>query len=336
MFMDEKVIPIQPPSGLAGYGPLALQPRASTGRWEEFSHGGPSGSRSYFVYTPAGYSADTCVPMVVMLHGCTQTAAESAAGTEWNPLADEQRFIVVYPQQSDADNPLSCWNWFLPEHQIRGSGEAAIIAGITQQVVATDTRWNVDPGRVYIAGLSAGGAMATIMGAAYPDLYAAIGVHSGLEYQAAVEGQAALEAMKKGGPDPVQQGLTAFHTMNGRAHVMPTIVVHSTTDGVVNRVNGDQVVRQWMETNRLASNNAYQPNFGQPTAVDSDTANCLPYTVSRWTDSRGSLLQEYWLVTGMDHAWSGGAAAGSYSDPRGPDATTAMWTFFSRHPHREG
>jgi poly(hydroxyalkanoate) depolymerase family esterase len=328
--MDEKVIPPPPRTGLAGSGPLALQPRrAGTGRWEGFTYAGPPGSRSYFVYTPAGYTIDRCVPMVVMLHGCTQTAAESAAGTQWNLLADEHGFVVVYPQQDDADNPLSCWNWFVPEHQARGSGEAAIIAGITQQVMAHDTRWNIDADRVAITGLSAGGAMATILAATYPDLYAAVGVHSGLEYQAAIDGPAAVEAMGNGGPDPVQQGGVAFRAMSGRAHVMPAIVVHSTADSVVNQVNGDQVVRQWMETNRLASDNAFQPDFARPTTREEGVVNCLPYTMSRWADAQGRPIQEYWLVTGMDHAWSGGAAAGSYSDPRGPDATTAMWTFFS-------
>ena len=169
--MDEKVIPLQPPTGLAGYGPPALQP--SLGRWQGLTYAGPSGSRSYFVYTPAGYTTDRCVAMVVMLHGCTQTAAESAAGTQWNPLADAHEFVVVYPQQGDADNALSCWNWFVPEHQERGSGEAAIIAGITGQVMTNDTRWNIDPGRVYIAGLSAGAAISTILAATYPDLYVA-------------------------------------------------------------------------------------------------------------------------------------------------------------------
>lgn len=327
--MDEKVIPLQPPTGLAGYGPLALQP--SLGRWQGFTYAGPSGSRSYFVYTPAGYTTDRCVAMVVMLHGCTQTAAESAAGTQWNPLADEHEFVVVYPQQGDADNALSCWNWFVPEHQERGSGEAAIIAGITGQVMTNDTRWNIDPGRVYIAGLSAGAAMATILAATYPDLYVAVGVHSGLEYQAAIEGPGGVAAMKNGGPDPVEQGEAAFQAMGGRAHVMPAIVFHSTADSVVNRVNGDQVVRQWMETNRRASNNTYQPDFTQPTTANEDLVNCLPYTMSRWNDAQGGPIQEYWLVTGMDHAWSGGAAAGSYADTRGPDATKAMWAFFANH-----
>ena len=119
--------------------------------------------------------------------------------------------------------------------------------------------------------------------------------------------------------------------MAGRAHVMPAIVFHSTADSVVNRVNGDQVVRQWMETNRRASNNTYQPDFTQPTTANEDLVNCLPYTMSRWNDAQGGPIQEYWLVTGMDHAWSGGAAAGSYADTRGPNATKAMWAFFANH-----
>ena len=324
----------EPLAGPADYGPLALQTRlGGAGRWELFTYGGPSGSRRYFVYTPAGYTIEQRVPMVVMLHGCTQTPADSAAGTAWNPLADEHAFVVVYPEQRGGDNPLSCWNWFLPVHQVRGSGEAGVLAGISQQVLTSETRWNIDPGRVYVAGLSAGGAMATILGATYPDLYAAIGVHAGLEYQAATDPSAALQAMGSGGPDPAQQGRAAFNAMNGRSRVMPTIVFHGTADSVVHPVNGDQVVQQWMETNRLASNDAYRPDFQEPTKVDDGILNFLPYTVSRWNDGRGRLVQEYWRVTGLEHAWSGGSAAGSYSDPRGPDATEAMWAFFT---HQQG
>jgi poly(hydroxyalkanoate) depolymerase family esterase len=269
--------------------------------------------------------------MVVMLHGCTQTAAGSAAGTQWNPLADQHEFVVVYPQQGSADNPLSCWSWFLPTHQARGSGEAGVIAGITQQVLLSDTRWNIDPDRVYITGLSAGGAMATILGATYPDLYAAVGVHSALEYQAATTQSDAQLAMKKGGPDPVKQGKSAFNAMNGRSRLMPAIVFHGAADSVVSRVNGDQVVQQWMETNRLASNSTYQPDFGHPHKVHDGVANPHPYKVSSWNDNPGKVVQEYWLVTGLDHAWSGGSPLGSFADPRGPDATEAMWAFFSKH-----
>jgi poly(3-hydroxybutyrate) depolymerase len=169
--MPDEIILDEPFSRLADLGPLALQEGlGGAGKWEGFIYNGPPGSRRYFVYTPADYRLDKRVPMVVMLHGCTQTAAGSAAGTQWNPLADQHEFVVVYPQQGSADNPLSCWSWFLPTHQARGSGEAGVIAGITQQVLLSDTRWNIDPDRVYITGLSAGGAMATILGATYPAL----------------------------------------------------------------------------------------------------------------------------------------------------------------------
>lgn len=145
----------EPLAGQEDYGPLALQERlGGAGRWERFTYSGPPGSRVYFVYTPAGYTLDKRVPMVVMLHGCTQTPA---AGTEWHPLADRQMFVAVYPEQSSDDHQLSCWNWFLPVHQVRGSGEAGVIAGISQQVLTSDMRWNIDPGRVYVAGMSAGG-----------------------------------------------------------------------------------------------------------------------------------------------------------------------------------
>src|SRR3954452_59760 len=206
------------PIGPEDLGPLALNAHlAGTGRWQRFDYSGPAGSRRFFVYTPAGYTLDQRVPMVVMLHGCTQIPADSAAGTGWNVLADQQTFVVLYPEQTIGDNLLSCWNWFLPEHQARGSGEAGIIAGITGQVLASDTRWNIDPGRVYACGISAGGAMAVILGATSPDLYAAIGIHAGLEYRAATDPLTAQGAMRNGGPDPVQQGAAAFTAMAGGA-----------------------------------------------------------------------------------------------------------------------
>jgi poly(hydroxyalkanoate) depolymerase family esterase len=321
--------PIEPKD----YGPLALQaPGAGGGRWERFTYSGPAGSRRYFVYTPAGYGLDQRVPMVVMLHGCTQTPADSAAGTEWNPLADRQAFVVVYPEQSSGDNLLSCWNWFLPEHQVRGSGEAGILAGITQQVLTSDTRWNIDPDRIYLAGMSAGGAMTVILGATHPDLYAAIAVHSGLEYQAATDPSAARTAMADGGPDPIRQGTAAFTAMSGHARLVPTIVFHGTADGVVNAVNGDQAVQQWMETDRLATGNAYRPDFARPTTVDTgQVPNGRAYTVARWINGQDAVVQEYWRVTGMNHAWSGGSVFGSFTDPQGPDATDAIWAFFTRH-----
>lgn len=321
------------PVGPEERGPLALGVHlAGTGRWERFAYSGPAGGRRYFVYTPAGYTPDRRVPMVVMLHGCTQTPADSAAGAAWNPLADRQTFVVVYPEQTIGDNLLSCWNWFLRGHQVRGSGEAGILAGITQQVLTSDTRWNIDPGRVYVCGISAGGAMAVILGATHPDLYAAVGVHAGLEYRAAADPITARSAMVNGGPDPVQQGTAAFTAMDGRARLVPTIVFHGTADDVVGPVNGDQVVQQWMQTNRLATDDAYRPDFARPTTLDSgQVPHGHAYTVARWSDERGIVVQEYWRVAGMNHAWSGGSVFGSFTDPQGPGATEAMWSFFARH-----
>src|SRR5919205_630508 len=173
------------PIGPEELGPLALHAHlAGTGRWERFLYSGPAGSRRYFVYTPDGYTLDQRVPMVVMLHGCTQTPADSAAGTAWNPLADQQAFVVVYPEQTIGDS------------------------------------------RVYVCGISAGGAMAVILGATHPDLYAAVGVHAGLEYRAAADPITARRAMTSGGPDPVQQGAAAFTAMEGRARLVPSIVFH--------------------------------------------------------------------------------------------------------------
>jgi poly(hydroxyalkanoate) depolymerase family esterase len=331
--MDAETAPTERPIGPEALGPLTLHPHlAGTGRWQRFTYSGPAGSRRYFVYTPAGYTLDQRVPMVVMLHGCTQTPADSAAGTAWNPLADRQTFIVVYPEQTLGDNLLSCWNWFLPEHQARGSGEAGILAGITQQVLTSDTRWNIDPGRVYVCGISAGAAMAVILGATHPDLYAAVGIHAGLEYRAATDPSTARSAMATGGPDPIQQGTAAFAAMAGRARPVPSIVLHGTADGVVQPVNGDQVVRQWMQTNRLATDDAYRPDFARPTTLDSgQVPHGHAYTVARWSDEQGTVVQEYWRVTGMNHAWSGGSVFGSFTDPQGPGATDAMWEFFAHH-----
>src|SRR5262249_43751185 len=152
--------------------------RAASGSFQSFTFSGAAGSRPYMVYTPAGYSTSERVPLVVMLHGCTQSPTDFANGTAVNPRADQQRFVVADPQQTSAANSPLCWNWFQTADQHRGSGEPAIIAGITQEVMERTSTWNVDPDRVYVAGMSAGAAMAVVMGATYPDVYAAMGEHS--------------------------------------------------------------------------------------------------------------------------------------------------------------
>ena len=206
------------------------EPPEAQGTWEQYTYQGEAGSREYFVYTPANYQPGSAVPLVVMLHGCTQGPEDLAAITQMNQLADQKQFIVAYPRQTSGNNVEECWNWFDAANQSRDSGEPAILAGITQTV--TD-RWTMDPKRVYVAGLSAGAAMAGILGATYPDVFAAIGVHSGVEYKAAHNALEAFLAMSLGGPDPMHQGQLAYHAMGSDARVVPTIVFHGTNDSIV-------------------------------------------------------------------------------------------------------
>jgi poly(hydroxyalkanoate) depolymerase family esterase len=330
---------------------------------------GSAGQRPYLVYTPTRYQLGTRVPLVVMLHGCSQTPRGVAVATQWNDLAEEHNFIVVYPGQTlavapdaitgptdeptdqSADYPAgetpgnrldpcwqdgngdNCWNWFLPDHQRRGAGEPAIIAGITRTVLANTAWWTIDPDRVYVAGMSAGGAMAVILGATYPDLYSAVGAHSALEYQAATDGPTAFAAMDQGGPNPAGQGQKAFEAMGGHARLIPVLVVHGSNDVRVNPVNGDQVIQQWLHTNRLATGGAFTADFATPDTnipFPEATPGGHPYRVRTWTDNRGKIVLEYWTIDGMGHAWSGGYWLGSFADPRGPNATRAMYSFFSR------
>ena len=306
--------------------------RREQGSWEKHTYHANAGRREYYVYTPAHYQPGSAVPLLVMLHGCDEGPRDFAASTQMNELADQQHFIVVYPRQTIGDQPLKCWTWYNAANQCRDRGEAALLAGITQAVQHNTARWTIDPQRVYVAGLSAGAAMAVILGATYPDLFAAIGVHSGLEYHAATTGPGAVQAMQDRGPDPLQQGHVAYQAMGHAARVVPTIVFHGTHDLAVHPVNGDQVVQQWMETDRLVSQGAYTARFDKPS---SDQRRRAPggrsYRVKTWTDASGKVVQAYWTVEGMGHAWSGGRARMPYSDPHGPNASLAMYQFFVDH-----
>jgi poly(hydroxyalkanoate) depolymerase family esterase len=314
---------------------FAPRAHASSGTFTQYTYNGSAGSRPYYVYTPANYQAGTPVPLIVMLHGCTQTPTDFANGTQMNALADQDQFIVVYPQQTSTYNSLSCWNWFQTADQARGSGEPAIIAGIVQTVEQTTSQWTIDTNRVYVAGMSAGAAMAVIMGATYPDIFAAIGVHSGLEYQAATSETAATTAQSQGGPNPTQQGQAAYNAMGSAAREVPTIDFQGQSDYTVYPVNGDQVIEQWMETDHLASSGTYNASFSSPTTTTTGQVSGSgghSYTVETWNDSNGKEIEEYWKINGMGHAWSGGSSSGSYTDPNGPSATNAMYTFFMNHP----
>jgi poly(hydroxyalkanoate) depolymerase family esterase len=321
--------PLGRPGGQALTGPDDAPQGGGT--WESVAYQDGGRSRSVFVYTPPTLAPAAAAGLVVMLHGCSQTAARFAAETTMNRAADRHGFVVLYPEQSHQDNQQSCWNWFLAAQQQRGAGEPRLIAGAVRVVMDMGARWQIDPGRVFVAGLSAGGAMAAVMAATYPELFAALGVHSGLAYGSATSLQAAHGAMAHGGPDPGALGRAAHAAMGRRARAIPAIVVHGSADRVVAPVNGDRLVQQWMATDRLAAPDTYDPDFARPAEVSRGRVDGgHAYLSRRWTDRRGRLMQEYLTVDGLAHAWSGGAAGGLFADPRGPDASEAIWDFFAR------
>ena len=273
------------------------------------------GSRGYKLYIPSTYRGEA-VPLVVMLHGCTQSPDDFAAGTRMNALAEEHCCLVAYPGQTHAANAQKCWNWFSPGDQQRDQGEPALIAGITRQVMRDHA---VDPQRIYVAGLSAGGAAAAIMAQAYPDLYAAVGVHSGLPCGAARDIPSAFAAMRQGAATSKQPGRGSATA--GRQRIVPTIVFHADKDETVHPCNGDRVIAQSAAAGDLRT----QVQRGQ---VPGGHA----YSLTIHTDAAGQPVLEQGLVHGGGHAWSGGSAAGSYTDPRGPDASREMLRFFLEHP----
>ncbi len=274
-----------------------------------------AGSRPYKLYVPSRYRPGEPVPLIVMLHGCTQSPDDFAAGTRMNAVAEEHTCLVAYPGQTAAANNMKCWNWFSPGDQRRDQGEPALIAGITRQVMRD---YAVDPRRVHVAGLSAGGAAAAIMGNAYPDLYAAIGVHSGLACGAAKDMPSALAAMQGGGTAHKAPGASRS---GAQRRVVPAIVFHGDRDTTVNPRNADAVVAQSAQAATLRTH-----------TEDGQVPGGHVFSRTLRADASGQTVIEQWVIHGAGHAWFGGSPAGSYTDPRGPDATREMLRFFLEHP----
>jgi poly(hydroxyalkanoate) depolymerase family esterase len=285
------------------------------GKFIEATFGNSAGRRAYKLYIPSGYRGQA-IPLVVMLHGCTQSPDDFAAGTRMNVIAEEQTCLVVYPEQPSNANAAKCWNWFRPSDQRRGQGEPSLIAGITRQVMRD---YSVDPQRVYIGGLSAGAAAAAVMGATYPDLYAAIGVHSGLACGAANDLPSAFRAMRQGELRTTYRSGTAS-AIPKHGSAIPTIVFHGDRDTTVHPRNGDHVIAQ----SKRATNQQMKVHRGRVPGGHS-------YTRTIHSDASGRPIFEQWDIHGAGHAWSGGSPAGSYTDPRGPDATREMLRFFLQH-----
>lgn len=286
----------------------APAPPPGAARFEERSFANAAGSRAYKLYIPSGYGGRP-LPLVVMLHGCAQSPDDFAAGTRMNDLAERQTFLVVYPAQDPSANVSKCWNWFSAGDQQRDQGEPSLIAGITRHIMGA---FAVEPGSVYIAGLSAGGAAAAVMGTTHPDLYAAIGVHSGLACGVASNMGSALAAMRRGGsPGPRRRDES----------VVRTIVFHGDRDTIVHPANADHVIAQSKAAADL-----------RITVSRGEASGGIRYTRTVQADEGGRPVLEQWTLHGVGHAWSGGSAAGSYTEPRGPDASREMIRFFLQQP----
>lgn len=319
---------------------------AFAGSWSQGSVTNAAGTRNFKLWVPDGYDKRAATPLVLMLHGCLQTPDDFASGARMNAVADAHRFLVAYPEQPASANPYKCWNWFDPAHQARGAGEPSLLAAIVADVRATH---KVDPNRVYAVGVSAGGAMVSIMGAAYPELFNGLGVCAGIEYKGATNVVGALAAQKSGGPDPNVQGTQAYQAMavaaeatqgktsrrsapNARPRPVRLIVFHGTLDTIVSPVNGEQVVSQWAQTNDLLDDT--RDNNSVDDTPDATTNGTVPdgYNFTRYvyTDAAGKPLLEKWLVKDMKHAWPGGSTAGSYTDPKAPNASEEIWRFFQQ------
>ncbi|MBX3188751.1 MAG: PHB depolymerase family esterase [Labilithrix sp.] len=286
---------------------------ARAGEVKNETHAG----RAVRVFVPSKVATPA---LVVMLHGCTQTPEGFADATQMDVVAEESGFVVAYPEQPSSVGTGNCWRWWDPAHQTRDGGEPRSIADAAEAVARAH---GVDPERVYVAGISAGGAMSVILGATHPDRFTAIGVIAGLEYKAATAFSEVLGASGGGGPDPSTQGDLAYAQMGSRARALPVLVIHGTADGVVAKINGDQVAAQWLRTNtRVLGDGAIEA------VTDRGEAGYAFVRELHRSKESGASIVEHVVVEGLGHAWPGGKQGGSYSDPKGPDASRMLWSFF--------
>ena len=287
--------------------------RVAPGEFGGGSFANGSGLRDYKLFVPRAYHGQA-LPLVVLLHGCTQDADDFAAGTKMNAIADEHDCFVLYPQQSRAANATLCWNWFNAADQQRDRGEPSIIADLTRAIIRT---YGVEKSKVFVAGMSAGGAMAVIVGAMYPEIFSAVGIHSGMPYQAAQNVFTAMSAMRRGAED---------YALKNLAHVR-AITFHGSKDTRVHPRNSEQIIVQL-----LGADPPRKP--GKRLTMQTGTRSGRSFERKIFRDAEGRTLAEQWLVKGTAHAWSGGSPEGSHTDPTGPDASREMLRFFLGGPDR--
>lgn len=305
----------------------------------------------YWVYAPSSYDGSQSYPLVVYLHGCNQTAPDVAVGTRWNHVAEANNVLVLYPSQRSGfiaplttGNQTRCWNFQSPGDITRSNGEAKLIADATLHVAS---HWNVDADRIFISGASAGGAMVPVMAASYPDIYAAAAVLAGCPYAACTDGS----------------GMLAYNAMGPHARMVPTMVVHGTADEVTAYPLGEMLVQEWLGVadqvddglmnNSVPRNWASIENYGWNAVSPFSGDACVypgapnrfpcpggiigfqgtyPYTVRRYQDAAGRSIVDFWIIHFAGHGYVGGDPSGSFTDPLGPDITSAVWAFFQAHP----
>ncbi len=294
-------------TGYLGSAPAGVRERSiARPHALERRFGNEAGSRAYDLFVPSGYGSEP-LPLVVMLHGCSQTSRDFAIGTRMDEIAEEQGFLVAYPDQPRSANVIKSWNWFNDGDQRRDLGEPSILAGLTRQVM---DGFAVDPARVYVAGLSSGGAAAAILASAYPDIYAAAGIHSGLACGSAKSLSEVFSVLHRGASPKPRQA----------TEPVPTIVFHGDCDRTVSPVNGDQVFAQARPDGELDTS-----------VVEGRSSGGMAYTQTVLTEPDGSWTSERWVLHGAGHSWAGGSPFGSHTDPRGPDASREMLRFFMSH-----
>jgi len=333
--VDARVVEVRPQAPVEpSHRPPGDEPGAPAGSFRSFHYGHRASARTYKLFVPAQVAA--APPLIVMLHGCTQSADDFAAGTRMNRLAAEHGFLVVYPEQTTAANPSKCWNWFKAPDQVRDAGEPALIAGMVREVAAGHV---VDTRRIFVAGLSAGAAMAVILGETYPELFAGVGAHSGLPYRSAHDIPSAMVAMKGGrsgieslkaaaGPARPAATRPAAEPRSALTQAVPTIVFHGDRDHTVQLSNGIEIAQQASNAHAAASTSAALRASTQRGA----RAGGRSYSRTVHTDAAGQVRVEFWTVHGAGHAWAGGSQSGSYTDASGPDASAEMLRFFLSLP----
>lgn len=309
-------------AGCATAHPVPMQEIVVTG-----GYGAPSAGRHFMLVRPA--SADEKAPadrvLVVALHGCTQDAADMARGTRLTEMAEQDGYFILYPEQPLAANPKKCWNWYLPSETAHDGGESGLLAALVDSI-ARDRQ--VSPDHVMLVGMSAGAAMAASLAINHASRYGALVMHSGVPALAAHNVLEALGVMQKGAPDAVALGTATHAAMGAEARRIPVLVIQGAADKLVNPANMGVLVTQWLTTNGYGEGLRLPDGKNGAGSATYATGNSISGSLLR--DAHGRISVESWLIQGLGHAWSGGSAAGTYTDPAAPDATAIIREFLRR------